>query len=220
MKILDYEQRSTKWFTARLGKVTGSRAKDMLTTLKNKKKEAAARRDLRAQLSLERITGIDCERSFQRPTWMLDGELLEAEALSQFEVATGLSVRRTGFIQHDELMAGCSLDGDVNNFEAIVEAKVPKAATHLSYLRTGKVPAIYIPQLTHNVWITGAKSAYFVSYGPEFPESLRLHIVEVPRKDLHLEEYEVLVRHFLAEVDAEVAEITQLLAKTGYAATA
>lgn len=213
MKILDCPQRSPEWFTARLGKVTGSRAKALLVTIK--KGESAARRDLRTQLGLERLTGIDCERSFQRPAWMIDGEMLEAEALSQFEESMRVSVRRTGFIQHDELMAGCSLDGDIDNFKAIVEAKVPKPATHLGYLRTGELPEMYVPQITHNMWITGAEKAYFISYGPEFPDKLKLQILEIPRKDLDLDGYEKLLRAFLAEVDAELEQMEGLLANVG-----
>ena len=40
--IIDAEQRSELWFTARLGRLTGSRAADMLATIKSG--EAAARR--------------------------------------------------------------------------------------------------------------------------------------------------------------------------------
>ena len=53
--IVAASQRSEPWFQARLGRLTGSRASDMLASIH--KGEAAARRDLRSQLVLERLTG-------------------------------------------------------------------------------------------------------------------------------------------------------------------
>jgi hypothetical protein len=59
------EQRSPEWFAARLGRLTGSRAADMLATIKSG--EAAARRDLRVQLVVERLTStLQEERSSTR----------------------------------------------------------------------------------------------------------------------------------------------------------
>src|SRR4030095_14338170 len=50
------QQRTPEWYQARTGRVTGSRAADVIARLKNGG-EAAARRDLRAQLTIERLTG-------------------------------------------------------------------------------------------------------------------------------------------------------------------
>ena len=53
--IVNAPQRSPEWFAARAGRLTGSMAGDMLATIKSG--EAAARRDYRLQLALERLTG-------------------------------------------------------------------------------------------------------------------------------------------------------------------
>ena len=51
---IEAAQRSEAWHLARLGRLTGSRAADMLARIKTG--EAAARRDLRTQLVCERVT--------------------------------------------------------------------------------------------------------------------------------------------------------------------
>ena len=52
---IDAPQRSDAWFEARLGRVTGSRAKDMLAKGRGGA-ESVARRNYRLELALERIT--------------------------------------------------------------------------------------------------------------------------------------------------------------------
>ena len=81
---------------------------------------------------------------------------MEGAAIEAYEAATGALVRRTGFISHDELAAGCSLDGDIDDCTGILEVKCPKSATHLATVRSGAVPSSYLPQITHNLWVTGA----------------------------------------------------------------
>ena len=56
MRIVDCEQNSAEWFWARTGRITASRMSDLMATLK-RGGEAASRRDYRAQLIAERLTG-------------------------------------------------------------------------------------------------------------------------------------------------------------------
>lgn len=205
--IINAEQRSPEWFQARLGRLTGSRACDMLATIKTG--EAAARRDLRAQLIVERLTGTLQENGYVNAE-MQRGIDLEPDAFAAYEALTGNLVRRTGFLSHTDLMAGCSLDGDVNGFEGIVELKCPKSATHLSYLRSGKVPTNHYPQLLHNLWISGAQWADFVSYDDRFPEYLQVFCVRVPRVEFDVMTYARAAEAFLAEVDRELEEVKKL----------
>jgi predicted phage-related endonuclease len=176
--ILTCEQKSPEWFAARAGRVTSSNANDMLATIQ--KGEAAARRNLRARLALERITGN--------------------------------LVNRTGFLRHDTLMAGASLDGSLDGFTGIVEAKAPEHSAHLEYLRTGRVPTNYLRQVTHQLWMTGAQWCDWFSFQPDFPAKSRVKLVRVNRADVDLAAYELLLVQFLREVDAEADEIDALVA--------
>lgn len=163
---------------------------------------SAGRKNLLARLLLERITGKPQENGYESKA-MKDGADREADALALYE-AQRRSVRTCGFLRHDELMAGASLDGYVGEFEGIVEAKCPIPATHLEYLKTGRVPLDYYRQITHQLWLSGAQWCDFVSFNPDFPEHARLKIVRVARNEDEIEAYDEAVRAFLAEVNREV----------------
>lgn len=213
-QVFDFAQRSPEWYAIRCGKLTGSCAADMLATIKSG--EAAARRDLRTRLVIERLTGEPQEDGFISAD-MRRGMELEADAFKAYEAFTGEMVRRTGFVAHASLPTGCSPDGVIGNFRALIELKVPKSATHLKYLRSRAVPSDYLAQVRHALWLTDAECCDFVSFDPRFPPSLRLMITRVTMTEAERTAYELLVRMFLAEVDREFAEV-EAMAVEGAAA--
>lgn len=198
--IIDAEQRSDEWFTARLGRLTGSRAADMLATIKTG--EAAARRDYRMQLVCERLTGRSQDETFVNAA-MARGVECEPLAFAAYQAETFQLIERTGFLRHDEHMAGCSLDGHVDDFKGIIELKCPKSATHLKYLRAGTMPAEHLAQVLHNLWITCAAWCDFVSFDDRFSPDLSLFIVRVNRDDKAIAAYEAKALAFLEEVENE-----------------
>lgn len=200
-------QRSEAWFKARLGRVTGSRAADMLKMIKSG--ESAARRDYRIQLACERLTGISQDDVFINKE-MERGIALEPAAIGAYEARTGTLVRKTGFLSHNELMIGCSLDGDVADFNGILEVKAPKSSTHLAYLRGRTLPEDYVAQVTHNVFVSGAQWASFVSYDDRFPLHLQLFHVKVYREQLAIGAYESNLMRFLEEVERECREVAAI----------
>lgn len=209
MIVHDMPQRSPEWFAIRLGRLCGSRAADMAAQLKSGD-EAASRRNLRMQLVLERITGRSLERVFQSGP-MRDGIEREGDALAAYEAISGRFVERVGYCTHPDLMAGCSPDGFVGGErEGLIEAKSPLPATHLEYLRSGKVPSEYYRQVVHGLWITGAHWCDWLSYHPDFPEPLQVKLVRVRRDTATIAAWELLVRGFLNEVDRETAEVKRL----------
>lgn len=207
--ICEAEQRSPEWFAARLGRLTGSRAGDMLAAIKSG--EAAARRDYRMQLVCERLTGQLQEEVFVNAA-MQRGVELEPIARDAYERRTGGFMQATGFLAHTEHLAGCSLDGHVGDFEGIVELKCPKSATHLKYLRAGVMPPEHLPQVLHNLWITGAQWCDFVSFDDRFPKHLSLFVVRVPREEIGILAYEKCALKFLAEVEFEMLDLRPSLA--------
>ncbi len=202
--ILTCEQRSDEWREARLGRLTGSTAVDITRTVKSG--EAASRRNLRVQLALERITGRSEESEFQSEA-MKAGVELEPQALATYEAITGTILERVGFLKCEVLMAGCSLDAFVAGRKGIVEAKAPKSATHLEYLRTRKIPNDYYWQCLHGLWVSNAEWCDFISYSPVFPEELQYLCVRLERDEQAIAAYAALASTFLAEVSVEVSEI-------------
>lgn len=208
MIVYDCAQRTEAWHALRRGKLTGTGAEAMLTTIR--KGEAAARRDLRLRLVCERLTGLSADSDFVNKE-MQRGIDLEPAARAAYEAATGHLVRPTGFVAHDALFAGCSPDGEVKGFTGIVEIKCPKAATHLGYVRARALPLDYRPQITHNLWITGAEWCDFVSFDDRFPSALQLFRLRIPRSAVDVAAYELAARLFLDEVEREFADVAGLV---------
>ena len=203
----DAPQRTPEWFAARLGRVTASNAAAVLAKGKGKD-EAVTRRDYRLQLVVERLTGQSAEDSYTNAA-MEHGVAHEAAARDLFAATTGLMVVESGFWADRDTMIGTSLDGYISRgttlLADVVEIKCPfKTAHHLTTLRDRTVPSQYLPQLTHQVYVTGADGAYFVSYDPRLPERLQLAHLYVPRTALPVTEYEAALLPFLAEVEADV----------------
>jgi putative phage-type endonuclease len=212
--VIEAEQRSEQWFAARCGLLTGSAAADVFAVVKTKGAEAAARRDLRVRLVTERLTGRTQDNNGYVNRDIQRGLDLEPEALGAYEAASGTLVTPVGFLRHNELPVGCSPDGVIGDYEGILEVKAPRAANHLRYLRApGKVPTEHVAQVNHALFVSGARYVDFVSYCNEFPEPLQLFVTRVGRETVDLAAYELVVRQFLGEVDAEYdAVLTQFLA--------
>jgi hypothetical protein len=207
VKIVTTDQRTQEWLQARVGQLTGTCAGDMLATIKTG--EAAARRDLRMRLVCERLTGQSQEDAYVNAA-MQRGIDKEADAFAAYEALTGELALPVGYLAHDSLPAGCSPDGEVGNYRGILELKCPKTATHVGYLRGKKVPIAYLPQITHNLWVTGAEWCDFFSFDDRLPDALRCFCVRLERNDVDIKAYELMVRLFLKEIDAEVEALTAL----------
>jgi len=209
VKILATEQRCDEWRLARLGRMTSSRAADAFRNPRKGATESTTRRNYIVQLALERLTGRSQERHFQTEA-MREGSEREVDAQAAYEALTGRLLDTTGFVAHDDLMAGCSPDGYLDDFAGIVEIKSPIPATHLDYLRTSVIPPDYMRQIQHALWITGAQWCDWLSYQPAMPDALQIKLVRVWAKDIDLKAYELLARMFLAEVEQEVKSVEAL----------
>ena len=173
------------------------------------KQEAVGRRNLRVQLVLERISGQPHDRNFS--SWaMKQGAETEDEARSVYEARTGTLLTTSGFVQHDSLLIGCSLDGHTPDMRGLLEIKAPTSPIHLEYLRSGKVPHAYLCQITHGLYVTDADWCDWVSYDPSFPERLQMKTVRVTRGDVDLTAYHQALAKFLVEVAQEENEIRQM----------
>jgi hypothetical protein len=115
-----------------------------------------------------------------------------------------------GFMFAEELLVGASLDGLCSG-EGSLEVKCPDSVTHLEYLREGRLPPAYVPQVTHNLWVSGRQWLDFVSFDDRFPPALQFFHIRVMRKDLDLDGHMVAVCKFLDEVDIEVSKVQELM---------
>lgn len=88
----------------------------------------------------------------------------EPEARLRFEQATGLKMTPKCFEHHEFPFIRASLDGITDNNQIVLEIKCPtRLGIHMKTVR-GTMPDYYYPQVQHQLFVTGAKSACFWSY--------------------------------------------------------
>lgn len=197
-------QGSDEWFAERCGYATASRFKDVLAKIKTG--EAADRKNYRAQLVCERLTGKPASSySNAAMEW---GTQTEPLARMAYEAFTGFLVVEVGFRKHETLMAGASPDGEIEE-HGLLEIKCPNTATHIECLLNG-LPAGHMPQIQGQLWITGRQWADFVSFDPRLPEKLQMHVQRVPRDDIYIKQLEQQVIGFLQEVETTVKRLNAL----------
>jgi predicted phage-related endonuclease len=213
--VCEHPQGTPEWHQDRLGKVTGSNAAAVLATVKSG--EAATRANYRTQLVLERITKTAQGIDYVSPE-MKWGTEQEPFARMAYEGRKDIDVLQSGFLYLPNLAAGCSLDGMFyeGNKTGIFEAKCPKSATHWGYLKANEVPSVYVPQVEHNLWITGADFCDFVSFDPRMPEALQLFVVRYHRDQKRIDAHAAAVMQFLKEVDRDERDMLDMIARLSH----
>lgn len=190
-------QGTQEWLAARAGRLTGSRSGDMMAKGAGKTRQKYLRQLLAERMTNTPAAGIKQTEAMRR------GNELEPLARMAYEGITGKLVRETGFLAHNTMMAGCSLDGDVDNFRRIVEFKCPDSTTHLEYLQNPEALfSEYRWQVTHNLWLTGAESCDLMSFDDRFTDpEMQAVMIYIPRSRVDVAGYEVEAVAFLREID-------------------
>ena len=201
------DQRTEEWYAARLGKVTASKVADLMA--KTKSGYSASRDNYMAQLVVERITKTKAE-SFSNAA-MDWGTAQEPFARAAYEAFTGFMVEEVGFVQHPTIeWAGASPDGLVED-DGLVEIKCPNTATMIDTLLTNKVPQKYYIQMQMQMACTQRAWCSYVVFDPRMPVKAQLFHKIIVRDDVFIAEMEAEIINFLAEVDMQVSQLTQLI---------
>jgi len=174
MIIHDVEQGSYEWHQIRLGKITSTRLKKLMS------KDNLSLVD---ELIAEEETGISDDDGFVSED-MQRGIDLEPLAIKEYESVTGNTVTRYGILQSDELPILCqSPDGYVGT-EGAIEVKCPRTKTHVKYIRQGKIPNDYKEQVwTYFMVNPELQWLDFISYDPRLTKK-PIWILRVNREDV------------------------------------
>lgn len=163
MRHIDAPQGSPEWHQARLGCPSGSGFKRLITS---RGEPSTTAETYINELIAEKLTG---QATFVTETeWMTRGKELEVDAKSYYEFDQNVDVQDVGFLKDDKYEFGVSPDGLIGK-DGGIEIKCPKPSTHIQYLRTKKVPSIYIAQIQGCMMVTGRKWWDFMSFHPELP---------------------------------------------------
>ena len=174
MIIHDVEQGSYEWHQIRLGKITSTRLKKVLS------KDNLSLVD---ELIAEEETGLSDDDGFVSED-MQRGIDLEPLAIKEYESMTGNTVTRYGILQSDELPILCqSPDGYVGT-EGAIEVKCPRTKTHVKYIRQGKIPNDYKEQVWCYFMVNpNLKWLDFISYDPRLVKK-PIWVLRVNREDV------------------------------------
>ena len=207
------EQRTDEWFQQRLGKVTASRISDVIA--KTKTGVSTSRQNYLVQLVSERLTGKKGD-SFVNQA-MLDGIERESAARELYMRTRGVSVTEVGFFDHPVIKnSGASPDGAVNaeedgKYAGLIEIKCPIETTHTNTLMSKSVPSKYIPQIQWQMASVSpnVKWCDFISFNPNFPDTMQLFVARVERDNAYIAELEAEVIKFLDEVDQTILKLKE-----------
>ena len=203
MKIVDCEQGSTEWFSARAGKVTASRVADVMR--KGKSGPSKMRETYKGELVAERLSGVQHETYKSGP--MLRGTEVEPKARETYAFMYGAKIQQVGLVIHPTIdMAAASTDSLVDD-DGLLEIKCPNSSTHIQTLLGEPIDPDYITQIQWGLACTGRKWCDFVSFDDRLPPEMQLHRIRVQRDNAGILSMEIAVRAFLKEVDELVADL-------------
>lgn len=173
MKIYDMPQHmvdgsaNPEWLDIKAGKFSGSDFHQYMGIAKTGKLSDTAKKELYKKV-LENF-GYRFY-TFQTPD-MLIGIEREPTAREAYSFIYGKDIKEVGFVDKEELHAGCSPDGviyDGDKIAEIIEIKCPSVETFVSYLDDEFMKPEYETQMQFNMFITGADVCHFVVYHPDF----------------------------------------------------
>ena len=152
MKMIQCEQGSAQWFTARLGHPTASHFGDILT------RDGSARKGEKPRKYMLELLG---ERLTQYPTQHFETEAMrrgvenEPRARAWYELTTGRTVTQVGLCLADSGRWGCSPDGLCK--DRGIEIKCPMQLGFVDFADSLDIPDDHYLQVQAGLWITGAK---------------------------------------------------------------
>ena len=161
-------QGSPVWHQSRIGLVSGSRFKDILTDPRSKTdKEAGILSATAESYMLELVAMILTDQSPEIKAAALDwGHENEPKARLEYEFIYDVDVAETGMFVRDCRKIGASPDGLIGD-DGMIEIKCPfNTVNHLRTVIDCQMPKEHIPQVQGNLWINGRKWCDFISYDP------------------------------------------------------
>lgn len=197
MKIIDCEQGSPEWFSARAGIPTASEFHTVMAKGKGGG-ESLTRKTYLLKLAGEIITGEPME-SFTN-AHMERGKAMEDEARDLYSFMTDSDPLRVGFVTNGK--AGASPDsliGDRGGLE--IKTKLPHLLIDL--LLKGEMPPEHKAQVQGCMWIAEREWWDFAAYWPKLP----LFTKRIVRDDTYIRTIADAVDQFNEELDATVARL-------------
>lgn len=179
-------QGTLEWKQERLGKITASRFKDvmsepLLKSYKEAGKLSKTAESYLLELAGERLTGEPIEiPTTKAMQWGIDHE---PEAREVYATVHDCEVQEVGFIALSGTEIGCSPDGLVDP-NGSLEIKCRSTKEHLRTVISNTVPPQYKWQVHGVMLVTGREYCDYVSFDPRINEfENALHVIRVNRDE-------------------------------------
>lgn len=199
MKTLKFNDREA-WLNARIGKITGTRLKDLISLRGTGRKKGFY------ELIAERVAlPADNENPIDR------GVRLEAEALARFakEEKKKVDTSLVMWVSEENESIAISPDGIIGTTGAI-EIKCLNSASHIEAWLTQKLPSEYnFQSLQYFIVNPKLETLYFAFYDPRIPNKDFFYLT-INRKDIaeDIEKYKQEQLEILKEVEKITLELT------------
>lgn len=159
--ITNVEQGSQVWKNLRLGKVTASRMKDVMSKGRGSAPSKTAESYM-MELIAERLTGQS--KPFFENDAMRWGTETEPQARAMYELNADVDVVEVAFVESNEFL-GVSPDGLVNS-NGLLEIKCPTTTTQLSRALSDSYHSNYKSQIQCQLWVCEREWCDFLSFDP------------------------------------------------------
>ncbi len=201
--IKSMAQGSEEWKAMRLGKVTASNMKNVMS---NGRGGALSKMSETYMMDLiaERLTG-EAKPFFENDA-MRWGAETEPLARAVFESMENLEVEEVAFIQYDDY-TGVSPDGLIGA-DGLIEIKCPNTSTQIKRALSDDYAADYKDQIQMQLWVSGRKYCYFLSFDPRLDCAAGYLLQKVERDDEYIEKMGEKTRAFITKMN-ELLELLQ-----------
>lgn len=195
MKIYnEIAQGSEDWLKLRAGKFTASVFADLFMG-----KSTLGYQEAINRVVFERVTGTTPE-SYSNE-YMNRGTELEPSAREAYQLETFNYVKEVGFIELDQWV-GCSPDGLVGD-NGLIEIKVPKWSTLMSYMFGDTIPKGYTIQMQGQMFVSGRQWCDFYAWHP----NLKPFLKRVERDEKMIAEISGKLQEAITEAKNRITQI-------------
>ena len=205
MKIIETcEQGSIAWLSLRLGKITASRVKDVLTKGRGTSQGKTAESYM-MELIAEILTG--SSKPFFENDAMRWGTETEPQARAMYAVNNDfVDVKEVAFVEHNE-QVGISPDGLIGD-DGLLEVKCPNTTTQLKRALSDDYSADYKAQIQMQLWVTEREWCDFLSFDPRLECDAGYLQQRVFRDEEYIEEMKVKVYAFVEKMNELIKQLT------------
>jgi len=198
------EQGSAEWLSLRLGKITASRVKDVLTKGRGTSPSKTAESYM-MELIAEILTGNS--KPFFENDAMRWGTETEPQARAMYAVNNDfVDVKEVAFVEHNE-QVGISPDGLIGE-DGLLEIKCPNTTTQLKRALSDDYSADYKAQIQMQLWVTEREWCDFLSFDPRLDCEAGYLQQRVFRDEEYIEEMKTKVYAFVEKMNEIIEQLT------------